>query len=497
MTYQNTQGSSTQEPKSNQDTSLSPPLPLNSPLNSIVAKRSPASAKDSAKSWKKGWEKGASRLSGPRGLLIGLGLGLGLALISSRLMPSETAVGADALQAEQVASASVTVTRSQIAPITQTLTTQGTVEAFDLLSVSPRASGLQIQAVNVRDGDSVQAGQVLAVLDDSVLQAEIDQSSAQVVSAQAQVAQAQAQAAQAQAALAEAQDSFNRYAALFSQGAISEETLTSRRTELTTADQSVGAALAAVESAKATVSSRQAEADRAVTQLQQTQVLAPASGVITEKSATVGDVAAAGTPLFKIISGDQLEISVQVPQTQLTQINVGTPVSITSSSDSALKLPGSVRSIDPTLNATREATVKVGIGEASSDSSSAQLRPGMFLTVDIVTGSRQGVVVPASAVLPQADGRSLVYVLNADSTVSAQRVEVGDRISAGQNSDGGQIEIISGLKANVPVVVEGASYLQDSDKVDVASDQPFEASDSSGSPQSAAPAKPKEPAKGQ
>ncbi len=397
---------------------------------------------------------------------MGLGLGLGLALLSSRLLPSETAP-ADEPLAEQIASASVRVARSQTAPITQTLTTQGTVEAFDLLSVSPRASGLQIQAVNVRDGDSVQAGQVLAVLDDAVLQADIDQSEAQVVSAQAQVAQTQAQAAQAQAALAEAQDSFSRYSALFSKGAISEETLTSRRTELTTADQSVGAALAAIASAKATVSSRQAEADRAVTQLQQTQVLAPASGVITEKEATVGGVASAGTPLFKIISGDQLEISVPVPQTQLTQVNVGTPVSISSSSDSALKLQGSVRSIDPTLNATREATVKVGIGEASD---SAQLRPGMFLTVDIVTGSRQGVVVPASAVLPQADGRSLVYVLNDDNTVSAQSVKVGDRISTQNSSD--QLEIISGLKASVPVVVEGASYLQDGDKVNVASAEP-------------------------
>ncbi len=485
MTYQDTQGSSTQGPKSNQDNSLTPSLPL----NSIAAKRSPTKAKGSAKRSAKPWEKGAGWLSGPRGLLVGLGLGLGLALLASQLMSRETAPGADAPPTEQVASASVTVVRSQTAPVTQTLTTQGTVEAFDLLSVSPRASGLQIQAVNVRDGDYVQANQVLAVLDDSVLQADIDQAEAQVVSAQAQVAQAQAQAAQARAASAEAQDSFNRYSTLFNRGAISEEEVSSRRTELTTAEQSVGAALAAVESAQAIVSSRQADVDRAVTRLQQTQVLAPTSGVITERSATVGDVAAAGTPLFKIISGDQLEISVQVPQTQLAQINIGTPVSITSSSDSAVRLQGSVRSIDPTLNATREATIKVGIAEdgTAAGSRSAQLRPGMFLTVDIVTGSRQGVVVPAEAVLPQADGRSLVYVLNADNTVSAQPVEVGDRIS-GQNS-ANQLEIIRGLQANVPVIVEGASYLQDGDQVNVAS-APFDSS-------SAAPAEPTAAATGQ
>ncbi|NJM97447.1 MAG: efflux RND transporter periplasmic adaptor subunit [Phormidesmis sp. RL_2_1] len=398
--------------------------------------------------------------------MIGLGLGLGLAFLASRVMPQSSAPEAAVAPTEQLASASVTVARSQTTPIRQTLSTSGTVEAFDLLSVSPRANGLQVLAVNVRTGDYVNAGDVLAVLDSAVLQAQVDQAMAQISEAQAQVAQTQAQAAQAQAALAEAQDSFNRYSTLFKQGAISEEALTSRRTQLVTAEQTVGAAAAAVDSAQSSVTRRQAEVDRAVTELQQTQVLAPESGIIAEKTATVGSVASAGTPLFQIISGEQLELSVQVPQTQLAQVNIGTPVLITSSADASLKLQGSVRSIDPTLNATREATVKVSLNKGESGS---RLRAGMFLKADIVIDSRPGVVLPAEAVQPQADGRFLVYVLNENQTVTAKLVTVGDRIAA-NGSTPAKLEITSGLAANVPVVVEGAAYLQDGDKVDVVSD---------------------------
>ncbi len=410
-------------------------------------------------------------LSGSKGLLIGLGLGLGLALVGTRLaqrQPEPTAVTAEA---EQVSSGSVTTVLAESAPIRETITASGTVEAFDLLSVASRANGLQIQSVAVREGDRVFAGQVLAVLDDSVLRAQIQQAEAQVTSAQAQVVQAEAQVAEDRAQAAEAKEKYDRFASLFSQGAISEEALVERRTQLVTQQQAVGSSIAAIDSAEATVRSRQAEVTQLNTQLDQTQVIAPDSGVIAEKSATVGDIASAGTPLFKIISGDQLELALTVPQTQLPQVNVGSSVQITSGSDPNLQLQGTVRSIDPTVDAqSRKATVKVGL--PGSD----RLRPGMFLQAAIVTGSRQGVVVPAEAVLPQTNGGFIVYVLNPDNTVKAKAVEVGVRVradSSGRTPAAGdtpaRIEITSGLRPDTPVVVEGASYLQDGDLVDVAS----------------------------
>lgn len=412
-------------------------------------------------------------LSGPKGLLIGLALGLGLAFAATRLAASRSPEGAVVEELDPVASASVTVAVAARAPVRETIETTGTVEAFDLLAVSPRASGLQIESVLVREGDRVVAGQVLAVLDDSVLQAQLDQAQAQVNAAQAQVVQAEAQVAQNQAQLTEARERVDRYESLFEKGAISEEELASRRTAVATETGTVGSAVAAVESAEATVRSAQAEVDRLNTQLAQTEVLAPESGVIASKTATVGDTANAGSPLFEIISGDRLELAVKVPQTQLAQINVGTTAQITSGSDANLQLQGQVRSIDPTVDPqTRQATVKIGLP------GSERLRPGMFLKAAIAVGSRQGVVVPADAVLPQPDGEFIVYTvsnasrgLDADGSVEpqkvqAQSVEVGTRIAA-TGDEPAKIEIKSGLEENAAVVVEGASYLQDGEFVEV------------------------------
>ncbi|MEL6762874.1 MAG: efflux RND transporter periplasmic adaptor subunit [Cyanobacteria bacterium J06607_6] len=451
MTYQNIQ---------DDDSAIPPRLATDLSSNDISAPQQQPKQRQDPKSNQSGWQ---DWFSGPRGLLIGLALGLGLALIGSRISGGQAEPAAvSPTETTQVASATVTTVTAAQKPIRQTITTNGTVEAFDLLSVAPQASGLQIQSVNVREGDRVNAGQVLAVLDDSVLRSQIAQAEAQVVAAEAQVAQAQAQAAQAEAEVAEAQENFERYNSLFDQGAISAEELTSRRTQVATQTQTVGSATAAIDSAQATVQSRAAEVQRLRTQLSQTLVLAPGSGVVAEKNATVGDTASTSTPLFRIIDGDQLELAVKVPQSQLAQINVGTPVQIRSSSDANLQLQGQVRSIDPTVDAqTRQATVKVGL--PGSD----RIRTGMFLQAAIVIGERRGIAVPADAVLPQSDGTFIIYTLKPDNTARANVVNIGDRIPA-TDTEPAQIEITNGLDEDVPIIVEGASYLQDGDLVNLA-----------------------------
>lgn len=408
-------------------------------------------------------------------LLWGIALGVCLAFVGSRVIEKAfQPESAEVPEEGTVTSASVTVARSQTIPIRQTITANGTVEAFDLLSVAPRASGLQIQSVAVREGDYVNAGQVLAVLDDSVLRSQIAQAEAQVNAAIADVTQREAQVAQAEASRAEAQENLSRYETLFAQGAVSEEALISRRTALSTAEQTVSANTAAISSAQATVQSRRAEVSRLTTQLDQTLVLSPSDGVIAEKTATVGDTASTGTPLFSLIRGDQLELAVQIPQSQMAKVNPGGAVQITSESDPNLQLQGQIRTIDPIVNPqTRQATVKIGLP------GSGRLRPGMFLQAAIVTGSRQGVVIPATALIPQASGGFTVFTVNETNlseqngattgSVRARTVDVGNRLPARGNQPA-TVEITAGLDEEVSVVVEGASYLQDGDVVSIVSD---------------------------
>ncbi len=404
----------------------------------------------------------ARKLPG-RGVLIGLGAGILLTLVGTRLMGGGDPPPAEVPPPVATSATAQTVTTipAQVGSVQDTLTVNGTVQAVDLLEVTPQVSGLQIRQMLVREGDSVSSGQALAILDTETLQADIRQEQAQLSVARAQVTQRRAAQAQAQATLAEARQNLSRLQSLADRGAISQQELTRQQTEALTAQEAVGLAQAEVESAEATVRSQQAAIDRLQTQLNQATVRAPAAGIVAERFANIGDVASTGDPILSLIQNNQLELEAEVPQAQLDQINLGAPVNITSSSDSRIDLQGSVQDINPVLDSeTRTAIVNIGLPPSDL------LRPGMFLRGDIVTSARQGVVVPSTAVLPQQDGDTLVYILGPDNQAQARTVQTGQRLPTNGDQPA-RVEILSGLESGEVVIVTGVGYLQDGDLVEV------------------------------
>lgn len=398
-----------------------------------------------------------------RAVLLGLGAGILLTLLGTRILGGQEAAP-DAEETPPPTQASQTVTVAAVAPasVADTLAVNGTVQAVDLLSISPQASGLQIQQLLVREGDAVAAGQVLAILDDATLQADLRQAQAQLSVSQAQVTQREASLAQAQANLAEAQQNLERLRTLAAQGAISQQELTRQQTQTTTAQQSVGLARAEVESAEAGVRSQQAVIDRLQTQLGQTSVRSPVAGIVAERQANVGDVASPGSPIVTLIQNNQLRLVAEVPQTQLDRVAIGAPVAISSTADSRLRLQGTVQSIDPVVNATSR-TAQVNISLPGSD----LLRSGLFLRGDIRTNSRQGLVIPATALQPQPDGTSLVFVLGEGNQVTARTVELGNRLPTNGDQPA-QVEVVQGLQSGEQVVTSGVGFLQDGDIVRIA-----------------------------
>ena len=98
----------------------------------------------------------------------------------------------------------VTVAPVELATVTRQLDVTGTVEAYDLLPILPQASGLQIQRVLADEGDLVEAGEVLAVLDNSILRSQIDQAEAGLAKAQANLSKLQTGSRPEQIAAAQA-----------------------------------------------------------------------------------------------------------------------------------------------------------------------------------------------------------------------------------------------------------------------------------------------------
>lgn len=449
------------------------------------------------------------------GLAIGLAIGIfGASRIGRNPPASPESSGAQPAAMTTAPNQTVTVAPVETGTIARTISATGTVAAYDLLPLLPQANGLQIKRVLVDEGDLVVAGQVMAVLDDEVLQAQLSQAIAALESAKATllerlaaVTQAEAAVAQAEAALAEeeavreqriaslaqarvdkaqADRELARYEKLETDGAISLQELEIRRTTASSASEAVRvaeanissaqakiqsaqanvssakarvrSAQAAVSSAEANVRSAQASVQQLRTQLAQTQVRAPAGGIVAERIARRGDVTNGSQKLFSIIANNALELQVQIPETQLSRVQVGVPVEITSDADARISLSGIVRDIAPLVDAkTRQATLKIDLP------SDPLLRPGMFLRAAITSQTVEGLTVPYEAVQWQADGGAIVYLLDGDNVARAQPVEVGNSIGG----ERARIEIKQGLKRGDRVIVAGAGFVKDGDRVKV------------------------------
>ncbi len=433
-------------------------------------------------------------------ILLGVGLGVALTLGATHWLKPQSSDPTPAISpVSSVGLPHVTVTAAVIAPIQQLLEATGTVAAAELLAVRSPSSGLQIQQVLIEEGDLVRQGQVLAILDSTVLQAQFREAQAQVREAEAQLAElragsrveeidrARAEVRRAEAEVKRAESDLNlatervqRNQTLANEGAIasdrldevmnqsrsSQSGLEQAQAELQQAIQQLaeleaGPRLETIAQAQAQLDASRERVRTLQAQLEDTQVLAPRSGKIAERLARVGDVASPSNQLFSIIDNQQLELLLEIPETQLPQIRLQQGVRITSDANPDLRLSGRVQEINPLIDpASRIATVKVSL--PASD----LLRPGMFLRGAIITSAHQGLTLPAEAVLPQPDGSHLVYTLNSaqtnsDQTVTAKSVEIGELLP------NQHIEIKQGLLENDQVVVKGAAYLGQGDRVEI------------------------------
>ncbi|MFI8618930.1 efflux RND transporter periplasmic adaptor subunit [Acidovorax sp. NPDC077693] len=305
------------------------------------------------------------------------------------------------------------------------LSANGNVAAWQEASIGAESNGLRLTDVRVNVGDVVKAGQVLATFSAETVQADVAQMRASLLEAQANAAEAAANA--------------DRARSLQATGALSQQQIQ----QYTTAEKT---AQARVEAAKATLNAQQLR-------LKYTQVVAPDSGVISARTATVGAVVGAGTELFRMVRKGRLEWRAEVTSTELRRIAPGAKVSVTAASGATAE--GTVRMVAPTVDPqTRNALVYVDL-PANSD-----FRAGMFARGEFALGQSDALTVPQEALVVR-DGFSYVFVVGAEQRVQMRKVQTGRRVAD-------RVEVVSGLEANASVAVRGAGFLNDGDLVRVA-----------------------------
>ena len=311
------------------------------------------------------------------------------------------------------------------------LAANGNVAAWQEASVGAESNALRLTEVLVNVGDFVKAGQVLARFAPE--------------SVQADVAQARAALAEAQASAADALANADRARSIATTGALSAQQIAQYSTaELT--------AKARVEAARATLTVQEIR-------LKHTALLAPDSGVISARSATVGAVVPAGTELFRMIRQGRLEWRAELPSDQLMRIKPGMAVQVQGAQGAGGQaVAGKVRIVAPTVDAqTRNAIVYVDLPPQAS---AAGLRAGMFAKGEFALGGSGGVTVPTQALVVR-DGFAYVFKLTADQHVQQTKVQTGRRLE-------GRVEVTQGLNAGDVVAANGAGFLSDGDLVKVA-----------------------------
>jgi HlyD family secretion protein len=327
----------------------------------------------------------------------------------------------------------------------------GLVAPVERVLVQPLIEGQPIDSLYAEVGDRVAKGDVLARLSDSTLKLEESQFAAQRASALAAIAQADAQLLEAKANSDEAQRVSARTKALRAQGSSSQAAADAAESQAIAAAAGVTVAEQSLAAAQAQLALIDAQIANLKLQLSRTEVIAPVSGEVVDRNAMIGAVAtAAGDPMFAIIRDGELELRADVAERFMMKLQPGQPVTMTGVGQSA-PLTGSVRLIRPNIDLTsRQGQARITIDDDTA------VRPGMFLSAEILVAERDTVAVPVTAIGANAAGPAVMKVV--DGTVAQISVQIGIR-------DKGYVEILSGLAPGDIVVTKAAAFVRDGDKI--------------------------------
>ena len=337
--------------------------------------------------------------------ILGIGTSLALAMLCTFLPVANRAAATPA----GLASAPVATDR-----IGQAMAYDGVVEAVRQTQIAAQVSGA-VLALDVKAGDEVKAGQILARLD--------------ARAAERTAAASAAQVAAAHAAHEAASKDYERNKLLFQKGYISQAALDRAEAQYKSAQAQASAQVASAQAARA-------ESDFYV-------VRAPYSGTIADVPVVLGDMAMPGRRLMTLYDPAALRVSVAIPQTLASALPLD-PRPLVELPD---VIPGRIAPVGAQLLPSVDPATHTQELRLDLPALSAAVRPGMFARVWLApprTDPR--VYVPASAVMRRAE-LNVVYVIADDGTPRLRQVRIGRR-------EGQRVEVLSGLAEGERVAID-------------------------------------------
>jgi len=312
-------------------------------------------------------------------------------------------------------------------------TVTGQIEAAHSTNVATRIMGY-ITKVYVKVGDRVNAGQLLFAVNSNDIQAKQSQVDAMLK--------------QAEAAFYVAQKDFDRYTALYKQNSASAKELE----QITMQYQS----------AKAGVEAAKAVQHEVKSQLTYANVVAPFSGVVTQKLADEGSLANPGMPILTIEQGGSLQVTAMVPETEIASLKVGYIANVNVDAANT-QFQSKLIQINPSSQFTGgQYIIKLSIPISDAN----KLMAGMYTQIKIQTktavvksDTSNTVMIPTTA-LVYRDQLVGVYTISFQNTAMLRWLRIG-------KTEGDKVEVLSGLAKNEAYIIKAEGNLYNGAKVSV------------------------------
>ena len=350
----------------------------------------------------------------------------------------------------------------------------GTIEAEDDVKVTSKIPG-RVEQVLKDVGDFVEKGDPLIILETKELYNQLAQAEAALAMAQAnlsanedaalpqQLEQVRAGLEQAEANYVNAKADYDRMKALYEADAISKQVFDGMtlkfqvaKTQYETAKEQFRLTKERLPKNAEALRAQVKQAESAVgliqTNLENSIITSPVTGIISNKLTNDGEVIAAGYPLLTVVNIDTVKVVIDVAEEEINKIKDGQEVDVTVGAIGDKKLKGIITIVSPASNPTRLFQVKISINNEDHT-----LKPGMFAEVDVEKGIKENVVVlPKDAILLKKHG-NVAFVVSEGKAVE-RMVKLGI-------TNGNSVEILEGINPGEKVVVKGQNMLKEGTSV--------------------------------
>lgn len=342
-------------------------------------------------------------------------------------------------------------------------TYKATLEAYQQGIIASKISA-KVLTVSIENGQYVNVGDTIATLDDQDIQNNIKSAQAQLQTYESQLNSYQVAMEKYKVNVDDAQRNYDRQKSLFEGKVISQADLDTAEKALNSAKADYDSGNASIQTAQANIESQKITLANYQDNLKNTVIKAPISGVISDKSLNIGQMATQGGVLAKINDISSIYATIQVPQEKISNVKIGQTATVTlDGSDTTYN--GTVQ----TMDLSADATSRVFNCKVKLDNGDKSLLPGVYAKVQLDNDAKTEVItVPVNALVGN-EGDYSVFI-NDNGAAKKQKVTIGE-------TNGNNVEVTSGVQAGDKVICTNTSTLQDGDAIEVVEKQDSTAED--------------------